>query len=66
MSAIKTYYMRCDGCGFTDDNIDSPTAAGARRTARSEGWTHPRKHCMPNTMFIDLCAACGNETAVAS
>lgn len=64
MSAIKSYYMRCDGCGFTEEDASSDSAASARRFARSEGWTHPRKHSMPNTMFIDLCPWCSrNEEA---
>lgn len=60
MSAMKVYYMRCDGCGFDDENSQDARAAAARREARASGWTHPRANTR-SQMRIDLCPTCSED-----
>lgn len=60
MSAVKVYYMRCDGCGYDDENATDGRAAGARREARAMGWTHPRAGSR-SQLRMDLCPACSED-----
>jgi hypothetical protein len=63
VSAVKTYYMRCDVCGYTTDDLGG-SAAGARRAVREDGWTHPMAPTCQ--MRIDVCSSCSEIRAGVS
>lgn len=62
MSSFKAFYMRCDHCGFTTEELTSVSAAHARRIVLEDGWTHPRANAR-SQMRIDVCVTCSEEAA---
>ncbi len=54
MSYIKSVDLICDDCGDSQDYPCEPTATGARRLARPDGWVYRGGR--------DLCPECRAET----
>lgn len=64
MSAVTLHFMRCDSCGFIDDDTESAVSvAASRRIGRESGWERARANPRRNQMHIDLCPTCSTETA---
>jgi hypothetical protein len=61
MTSQRVWYVICDHCGYTTDDLTGAGSAGqARRQLKEQGWTRPRAH--PDTvMRIDWCPTCSRE-----
>jgi hypothetical protein len=61
MTALRTYAIRCDVCGYTYLNSeDGPLAGVIRRKLRAAHWRHviaPRRDGGPSKS-MDFCAHC--------